>query len=139
MAAALAQFYEEATAPLGGACAGGARGGRRRSRRCSRRAPAAGCASWCPSAARSAGCWTWRSRNAALAYDARFNAETLGNYSALETLRAVLALPSLPRRIDCFDISTIQGSETVASMVVCEDGRMKKAEYQKVQGSAVTG
>jgi len=71
------------------------------------------------------------SRNAALAYEARFNAETLGNYSALETLRAVLALPALPRRIDCFDISTIQGSDTVASMVVCEDGRLKKGEYRK--------
>jgi excinuclease ABC subunit C len=76
------------------------------------------------------------SRNAALAYEARFNAQTLGNYSALETLRAVLALAALPRRIDCFDISTIQGSETVASMVVCEDGRMKKAEYRKFK---VTG
>ncbi|PYQ97539.1 MAG: hypothetical protein DMF96_14340 [Acidobacteria bacterium] len=43
----------------------------------------------------------------------------------------VLALPTLPRRIECFDISTIQGSETVASMVVCEDGRMRKAEYRK--------
>jgi hypothetical protein len=37
----------------------------------------------------------------------------------------------LPRRIECFDISTIQGSETVASLVVCEDGRMKRAEYRK--------
>ncbi|MBK5295951.1 MAG: excinuclease ABC subunit UvrC [Vicinamibacteria bacterium] len=71
------------------------------------------------------------SRNASLAYEGRFNAETLGNYSALETLRAVLALPALPRRIDCFDISTIQGSDTVASMVVCVDGRMKKGEYRK--------
>jgi excinuclease ABC subunit C len=71
------------------------------------------------------------SRNAALGYEGRFNAETLGNYSALETLRAILALPALPRRIDCFDISTIQGSETVAAMVVCEDGRMKKGEYRK--------
>ena len=35
-------------------------------------------------------------------------------------------LPTLPRRIECFDISTIQGSETVASMVVCEDGRMRQ-------------
>ena len=53
------------------------------------------------------------------------------NYDALETLRAVLELPALPRRIECFDISTIQGSETVASMVVCEDGRMKRSEYRK--------
>jgi excinuclease ABC subunit C len=70
-------------------------------------------------------------RNAGIAYDSRFNAETLGNYQALETLAAVLRLPALPRRIDCFDISTIQGSDTVASMVVCEDGRMKKGEYRK--------
>ncbi len=71
------------------------------------------------------------SRNAALAYDARFNAETVANYAALEALGALLALASLPRRIDCFDISTIQGSDTVASMVVCEDGRMRKGEYRK--------
>jgi excinuclease ABC subunit C len=43
----------------------------------------------------------------------------------------VLALPAIPRRIECFDISTIQGSETVASMVVCEDGRMRRGEYRK--------
>jgi excinuclease ABC subunit C len=71
------------------------------------------------------------SRNAAVAYDARFNETVAANYDALETLRAVLALPVLPRRIECFDISTIQGSETVASMVVCEDGRMRRAEYRK--------
>jgi excinuclease ABC subunit C len=70
-------------------------------------------------------------RNAEVAYQARFNENIAANYDALETLRAVLALPSIPRRIECFDISTIQGSETVASMVVCEDGRMKKSEYRK--------
>jgi excinuclease ABC subunit C len=70
-------------------------------------------------------------RNAAVAYQARFNETVAANYDALETLRAVLALPALPRRIECFDISTIQGSETVASMVVCEDGRMKKSDYRK--------
>ena len=70
-------------------------------------------------------------RNAAVGFQARFNENVAANYDALETLRAVLALPSLPRRIECFDISTIQGSETVASMVVCEDGRMKKGEYRK--------
>jgi excinuclease ABC subunit C len=71
------------------------------------------------------------SRNAALSYDTRYNPETLANYQALETLAAVLKLPAVPRRIDCFDISTIQGSDTVASMVVCEDGRMKRSEYRK--------
>jgi excinuclease ABC subunit C len=77
-------------------------------------------------------------RNAELSYRTRFNEITAAHFEALETLRAVLALPTIPRRIDCFDISTIQGSETVASMVVCEDGRMKKSEYKKfrVRGSA---
>src|SRR5688500_15015989 len=70
-------------------------------------------------------------RNAELAYRTRFNEITAAHFEALETLRAVLSLPTIPRRIDCFDISTIQGSETVASMVVCEDGRMKKSEYKK--------
>ena len=70
-------------------------------------------------------------RNAAVAYQARFNESVAANYDALETLRVVLNLPALPRRIECFDISTIQGSETVASMVVCEDGRMKRSEYRK--------
>src|SRR2546428_189895 len=70
-------------------------------------------------------------RNAALAYSTRFNQARAAQYDALETLQHVLALPTLPRRIECFDISTIQGSETVASMVVCEDGRMRRAEYRK--------
>jgi excinuclease ABC subunit C len=76
-------------------------------------------------------------RNAELSYRTQFNENTAAHFDALETLRSVLGLASIPRRIDCFDISTIQGSETVASMVVCEDGRMKKSEYRKfrVRGS----
>jgi len=70
-------------------------------------------------------------RNAELSYRTRFNENTAAHFDALETLRSVLGLPAVPRRIECFDISTIQGSETVASMVVCEDGRMKKSEYRK--------
>jgi excinuclease ABC subunit C len=77
-------------------------------------------------------------RNAGIAYQTRFNQTKTAQYEALETLQHVLALPALPRRIECFDISTIQGSETVASMVVCEDGRMRKGEYRKfrIRGSA---
>ena len=80
-------------------------------------------------------------RNAEVAYQARFNENVAAHYDALETLRVVLALPAAPRRIECFDISTIQGSETVASMVVCEDGRMKRAEYRKfrIRGNAIMG
>jgi excinuclease ABC subunit C len=70
-------------------------------------------------------------RNAELSYRTRFNEMTAAHFDALETLRSVLGLAVLPRRIECFDISTIQGSETVASLVVCEDGRMKKSEYRK--------
>jgi excinuclease ABC subunit C len=70
-------------------------------------------------------------RNAALAYQTRFNQTTAAQYEALDRLRQVLALAAVPRRIECFDISTIQGSETVASMVVCEDGRMRRGEYRK--------
>jgi excinuclease ABC subunit C len=70
-------------------------------------------------------------RNAELAYQRRFNQAAAAQYEALTTLQSVLALPAIPRRIECFDISTIQGSETVASMVVCEDGRMKRADYRK--------
>ncbi len=70
-------------------------------------------------------------RNAAQAYEARFNQTDAAHYEGLDMLRAALGLPGLPRRIECFDISTIQGSETVAAMVVCEDGRMKRSEYRK--------
>ena len=80
-------------------------------------------------------------RNAALAYETRFNETGTAQYDALETLRATFGLPRLPRRIDCFDISTIQGSETVASMVVCENGRMRRSEYRKfrVRGDGSDG
>jgi excinuclease ABC subunit C len=80
-------------------------------------------------------------RNAELSYRTRFNENTAANFDALETLRSVLGLSAVPRRIECFDISTIQGSETVASMVVCEDGRMKKGEYRKfrIRGAGEAG
>ncbi|MGH9256372.1 MAG: excinuclease ABC subunit UvrC [Vicinamibacterales bacterium] len=87
-------------------------------------------------------------RNAELSYRTRFNETTAAHFDALEALRVALELPVIPRRIEGFDISTIQGSETVASMVVCEDGRMKRSEYRKfritgsgirAQGSGGTG
>jgi excinuclease ABC subunit C len=70
-------------------------------------------------------------RNAAIGYQARFTDTTTGSFEGLTLLQTALRLPSLPRRIECFDISTIQGSETVASMVVCEEGRMRPGEYRK--------
>ena len=77
-------------------------------------------------------------RNAAFAYRARFDQAATSNYEALEMLKGILKLPALPRRIECFDISTIQGAETVASMVVCEEGRMKRSDYRKFRVRAVT-
>jgi len=48
-----------------------------------------------------------------------------------EALEMALGLPEAPKRIESFDISHIQGSDTVASMVVWENGRMKKSDYRK--------
>ena len=78
-------------------------------------------------------------RNAALAYASRFSDDSGAHVEALEMLRVFLSLQATPRRIDCFDISTIQGRETVGSMVVCEDGRMRRGEYRKyrVRGRGV--
>ena len=78
-------------------------------------------------------------RNAAIAYQTRFGGGEIANYEALDKLREVLALPSFPRRIECIDISTLQGTDTLASHVVCEDGRMRKGEYRKfrVRGASL--
>ena len=56
-----------------------------------------------------------------------------------EALQEALGLPELPERIECFDISHIQGAETVASMVVWEAGRMKKSDYRKFIIRSVEG
>jgi excinuclease ABC subunit C len=56
-----------------------------------------------------------------------------------EALQDALGLPDIPKRIECFDISHIQGAETVASMVVWEDGAMNKNAYRKFIVRTVTG
>jgi excinuclease ABC subunit C len=67
----------------------------------------------------------------ALAADAAQREETrLRRVAALEELREVLNLESLPIRIECFDVSNIQGESVVASMVVFVDGRPKNAHYR---------
>ncbi len=76
-------------------------------------------------------------RNAVLAYDSHFNEGNVAHADALDELRQALDLPALPRRIECFDVSTLQGSETVASMVVCQDGRLKRSDYRKFRVRAV--
>jgi len=69
--------------------------------------------------------------NAKQSYDQRFRVLKPNARKIQEELQEVLSLPELPRRIECFDISHIQGAETVASMVVWEDGKMKKSDYRK--------
>jgi excinuclease ABC subunit C len=70
-------------------------------------------------------------QNAKQAFDQRFRVMKPTAKIIQEALQDALTLPELPRRIECFDISHIQGAETVASMVVWEDGKMKKSDYRK--------
>ena len=77
--------------------------------------------------------------NAKQSYDQRFRVMQPGMKAIQESLQDVLTLEELPRRIECFDISHIQGAETVASMVVWEDGAMKKSDYRKFQVKTVSG
>jgi excinuclease ABC subunit C len=69
--------------------------------------------------------------NAKQSYDQRFRVLKPNARAIAEALQDALALPELPKRIECFDISHIQGAETVASMVVWEEGKMKKSDYRK--------
>ncbi len=69
--------------------------------------------------------------NAKQSYDQRFRVLKPNAKAIQEELQDVLSLPELPKHIECFDISHIQGAETVASMVVWEDGKMKKSDYRK--------
>ena len=69
--------------------------------------------------------------NAKQSYDQRFRVLKPNARKIQEELQEAVGLPELPKRIECFDISHIQGAETVASMVVWEDGKMKKSDYRK--------
>ena len=79
------------------------------------------------------------SQNAKQAYDQRFRVMKPAAKVVQEALQDVLMLPEPPKRIECFDISHIQGAETVASMVVWEDGKMKKSDYRKFIIRSVEG
>jgi excinuclease ABC subunit C len=77
--------------------------------------------------------------NAKQSYDQRFRVMKPNARAIQEALQDALALPELPKRIECFDISHIQGAETVASMVVWEEGKMKKSDYRKFIIKTVEG
>jgi len=70
-------------------------------------------------------------RNARLAYDLEWRHPRKQSQEILRALRDVLDLEVEPRRIECFDISNIQGSDIVASMVAFEEGLPKKSDYRK--------
>jgi excinuclease ABC subunit C len=79
-------------------------------------------------------------KNAKHSFVQRFRVLRPSSKSIAEALEASLGLPEPPKRIECFDISHIQGSDTVASMVVWEGGRMKKSDYRKfiIRGETAT-
>ena len=70
-------------------------------------------------------------KNAQHSFVQRFRVLKPNSKAIVEALESALGLPESPKRIECFDISHIQGSDTVASMVVWEDDRMKKSDYRK--------
>ncbi len=70
-------------------------------------------------------------KNARHSFDRRFRVLKPAVHEMLESLAEALDLPKPPRRIEAFDVSHIQGSDIVASMVVWEDGSMKKSDYRK--------
>ena len=79
--------------------------------------------------------------NAKHSFEQRFRVTKPSSKAISEALQSALSLPEEPKRIESFDISHIQGTDTVASMVVWENGRMKKGDYRKfiIRGDAGPG
>ncbi len=77
-------------------------------------------------------------QNARVTWDRR-QQETDRTARALEELQRVCQLPRLPRRIECFDNSNIQGTDPVASMVVFTDGKPDRAAYRRYKVKTVEG
>lgn len=70
-------------------------------------------------------------KNARHSFEQRFRVLKPSSKAIAEAVEQALGLPEPPRRIESFDISHLQGSDVVASMVVWENGRMKKSDYRK--------
>ena len=77
--------------------------------------------------------------NARQSYDQRFRVLKPRTDVLKSVLQEALSLAEPPERIECFDISHIQGAETVASMVVWQDGKMRNSEYRKFIIRSVDG
>ena len=78
-------------------------------------------------------------RNAQLAFDMEWKHPRTRSQEILRALQDLLDLEVEPRRIECFDVSNIQGSDVVASMVVFVDGLPRKADYRKFRVKTVSG
>jgi len=78
-------------------------------------------------------------KNAELSFEQRFRVLQPSAKATAEGLAEALGLPEAPKRIECFDISHIQGTDTVASMVVWENGKMRKSDYRKFIVKTVEG
>jgi excinuclease ABC subunit C len=78
-------------------------------------------------------------KNAQIAFEQRFRVLKPDMERVLEELQETLELPRFPARIESFDISNISGAENVAGMVVCENGKMNRAEYRKFRIKTVEG
>ena len=78
-------------------------------------------------------------RNARIAFDSRFRILNSDRSSILAEVQEELDLPKPPSRIEAFDISNIQGAETVASLAVCLEARMSRKEYRKFKIKSVDG
>ncbi|MBI1950350.1 MAG: excinuclease ABC subunit UvrC [Acidobacteria bacterium] len=78
-------------------------------------------------------------RNARISFEAMFRAPHTYGVEILEGLQDALGLDEPPHRIECFDISHIQGSDQVASLVVWEAGRPKRSDYRRFKVRTVGG
>ncbi len=78
-------------------------------------------------------------KNALQSFEQRFRVLQPARQAILEGLQEAFSLEEPPKRIECFDISHFQGAETVASMVVWADGKMKKSDYRKFRIQTVEG
>jgi excinuclease ABC subunit C len=78
-------------------------------------------------------------RNAQLSFMQRFRASMPSSATISKEVEEALDLEKPPKRIECFDISNLQGSDVVASMVVWEEGRMKKSDYRRFIIRSVSG
>lgn len=78
-------------------------------------------------------------RNAKIAFETRFKILKSEKDKLLEQVKTEFDLPDIPKHIEAFDISNIQGKKSAASVVICKDGLMEKSQYRKLKIETVNG